>query len=109
MLKCGSKRKLWKIILGKEKYKRYEEEFSTRPVLGRIKCKDGTTLSVQASRTHYCTPKENFGPYTHVEVGYPSSPPPKTWDKYAHDDGGVYAYIPIELVKEYVELHGGEK
>ena len=38
-----------------------------------IVCKDGTTLSVQASEFHYCTPRDNKGPYTHVEIGFPST------------------------------------
>ena len=29
-------------------------------------------MRVQASRDHYCTPREDNGPYTHVEVTYPS-------------------------------------
>ena len=41
----------------------------TRP---RIFCNDGFSLSVQASRDHYSIPRNNEGPYTHVEVGFPS-------------------------------------
>ena len=80
----------------------------------KIECADGTTLSVQASETHYCTPRDNFGPYTHVEVGFPSVPPPNSWMQYfdgeADDDpcGSVYGNITVELVREFVELHGGE-
>ena len=77
---------------------------------------DGATLSVQASRTHYCSPRDNFGPYSHVEVGFPSIAPPDTWEPYAdcdHQDfvdnptDQVYAYVPIHLVREYCDLHGG--
>jgi hypothetical protein len=39
----------------------------------RIYCKDGYNLSVQASATHYCSPREDFGPWYEVEVGYPSA------------------------------------
>ena len=88
-----------------------------KAIAPRIKCCDGTTLSVQASETHYCTPRSNFsGPYSHVEVGFPSVEPPDSWAKYFDGDweaddrtGSVYAYVPIELVRQYVELHGGEQ
>ena len=38
----------------------------------RIRCRDGFEMSVQASRDHYCVPRDDAGPYTHVEVGYTS-------------------------------------
>ena len=81
----------------------------------RIKCLDGTTLSVQASRTHYCDPRDNFGPYFTVEVGFPSTDPPESWRDYIDGDwdtddrtGTVYGHVPVGLVREFVELHGGE-
>ena len=78
-----------------------------------ITCKDGTTLSVQASCTHYCEPDDDYGPYSEVEVGRLSTPPPESWAPYA--EGGesvekakVFAFVPIELVREFIALHGGE-
>ena len=78
-----------------------------------IVCQDGTTLSVQASCMHYCEPEDDDGPYSEVEVGRLSTPPPQSWAPYA--DGGkpveeatVFAYVPVKLVREFVELHGGE-
>jgi len=47
-----------------------------------IICADGFTFSVQASETHYCRPRTNRGPYSAVEVGYPSSRPPREWKEY---------------------------
>lgn len=38
----------------------------------KIECADGFALSVQACRWTYCTPRENTGPWTAVEVGYPT-------------------------------------
>ena len=77
---------------------------------GYITCADGTTLSVQASSMHYCRPRADLGPYTHVEVGFPSVDPPETWAVYA--DGkypsDVYGYIPVALVREFIDAHGGE-
>ena len=37
-----------------------------------VKCKDGFTMSVQASKSHYSEPKNDEGPYSEVEVGIPS-------------------------------------
>ena len=86
-------------------------KYKFRDIAKRIKCKDGTSLSVQASRTHYCIPRDNIGPYTHVEVGYPSRKPPKTWKSYCEEWGcpkdTIYAYVPIELVAKWIDLHQG--
>jgi len=75
----------------------------------RIICMDGTELSVQASSHHYCIPRTG-GPYTHVEVGYLSDDHPPTWADYADGEypTTVYGCVPVELVREYVEAHGGE-
>lgn len=76
-----------------------------------IHCVDGTRLSVQAGELLYSTPRDNKGPYTHVEVGYPSIEPPDTWIPYAENPDAptktVYAYIPIEYVYFFIAAHGG--
>ena len=69
-----------------------------------IKCSDGFEVSVQASKTHYSRPRLNYGPYSHVEAGYPSLPVPE-WDKWEQD--GIYPFIPIEIVDQVLEEHGG--
>ena len=132
-----------------------------------IKCKDGTSLSVQVGEGLYCSPRNNYGPWHLVEVGYPTETPPNSWVEYwegewysnkiarffngywkhllwqCHPSKGlkyyktnkeklggairhiirawqmgvvsplgcdnIYPYIPVELVREYIELHGGEK
>ena len=77
----------------------------------KIRCADGTVLSVQASHTHYCTPRLDYGPYSHVEVGYPTADPPETWRTYADGEypSTVYGYVPVELVREFIDSHGGEQ
>jgi len=72
----------------------------------QVVCKDGTSLSVQASEFHYSTPRENRGPYYQVEVGFPSTDPPSTWNSYDCGDG-VWGYVPIELVAKFIDEHGG--
>lgn len=81
-------------------------------IMPGIVCKDGVTLSVQASNHHYCSPRTNDAPWSTVEVGFPSVVPPQAWEQYADEwsdpKGTVYGYIPVELVREFIKLHGGE-
>ena len=82
--------------------------------------KNGTTLSVQASEFHYCTPKtdepKHWEDYYTVEVGFITDNtgqqvnPPESWRDYA-DDGfpsDVYGFVPVRLVKDFISLKGGE-
>lgn len=76
----------------------------------KIVCADGFQVSVQASNTHYCTPRNNEGPYTEVEVGYLSRKATvsdyETLADYA-DNGSIYVFVPIGLVEAVLEAHGG--
>jgi hypothetical protein len=76
----------------------------SKPLNKQIVCKDGAHISVQASRTHYSTPRSDVGPYTEYEVGYPSHPFGKLDEYY---DGSVHAYVPKGIVEEYIAAHGG--
>lgn len=90
----------------------------TPPVLYKaftptIVCADGTTLSVQASSAHYSTPRANTGPYSAVEVGFPSSIMSRLL-KYAEDAGAdptrtVYPFVPIAVVAAAIDRRGGLK
>jgi hypothetical protein len=77
----------------------------------RITCKNGVSLSVQGSRAHYCSPRDDIGPYDCVEVGFPSVCPPASWEEFCEDWSDptetVYGYVPIELVEEFIEQNGG--
>lgn len=100
----------------------------------RITCADEFNVSVIAGGGAYCSPRpalcwggscpqgpdilasvgcEYPGPYTHVEVGFPSERPEpwSTWEQYAEDMGAptetVYSYVPVELVRALIESHGG--
>lgn len=67
-----------------------------------IVCNDNFILSVQASRFHYCEPRDNFGPYTQVEVMCISGQEIPEFEQY-FDGDSVYAFVPIELVAEVIE------
>lgn len=88
-----------------------DSRFSQKVKMPCIICEDGTTLSVQASALFYAHPRTNRGPYTAVEVGFPSVAPPLAWKEYAEDwenpTGTVYGYVPLELVSFYIASHGG--
>jgi len=73
-----------------------------------IHCTDGAVLSVQASSLHYCSPRDDHGPYQSVEVGYPTSPPPPSWDRYQDGENPVWGFVPVNLVRQFIEDHGGE-
>jgi hypothetical protein len=75
-----------------------------------ITCKSGLSLSVQASHSHYCSPRDNKGPWSQVEVGFPSSKVEELMP-YAENScnpcGTVYGYVPIEVVEHVIESNGG--
>lgn len=87
-----------------------------KKIADEITLADGVRLSIQASNNHYCIPRNDEGPYTHVEVGFIRKgdepiTPPRSWRKYA--DGAfpseVYGYVPVELVEKFIASHGGRK
>jgi len=70
----------------------------------RVVFPDGFSMSIQASEYHYCAPRDNVGPYTEVEVGYPSQAEPLL-EEYS-DGCGVFAYVPKEVILEIARKHG---
>ena len=77
----------------------------------RLILADGVSLSVQASEHSYSSPRDNKGPYTKVEVGFPSETPPEAWKEFAEEwdkpMNTVYSYIPLTMVMLYIGAHGG--
>ena len=86
----------------------------------RIVCADGFSMSVQAHAGSYCEPRQNEGPHTHMEGGFPSSPPldPELLASRENacygddgDDGDpcetVYPYVAREVFEREFALHGG--
>jgi hypothetical protein len=75
-----------------------------------IRCADGFKVSVQASVTHYCQPRDNEGPYTHFELGFPSQED-ELIQIYADDPSRpmdtVYPQVPLDSVLALIARHGG--
>lgn len=91
-----------------------------KPLYKRVYFNNGGDISIQASRTAYSEPRDNFGPYTQMELGYPNKDTvlPESVLKYVEQsslDGtddpynSVYPYVPASVVKELVQANGGVK
>ena len=87
------------------KPKEYHLGYSHKELAPIVKCKDGVTLSVQASEFHYSSPRDNYGPYTEVEVWCFRDAAEVTEFDYSDDDPS--AYVPIEQVVQFIDNHGG--
>lgn len=76
----------------------------------RIKCFDGYNVSIQAGDGKYCQPRDDIGPYTEVELGYPSWSDPLL-DPYAENPQKltktVYPYVPANVARDLIVKHGG--
>lgn len=93
----------------KKTYAYNDGNFLVRP---RAYCKDGFSISIQASEFHYCSPRVmDDGPYTKVELGYPNEPELILSDYRENLDDDytstVYPYVPVEIVDEIIKKHGG--
>ena len=75
-----------------------------------VYCKSGFGVSVQASSGSYCTPRDNLGPYSTVELGFPSASD-ELIIGFADDKDSptetVYGYVPVGLVQALLIKHGG--
>jgi len=84
-----------------------------------VECQDGTTLSVQVGSSTYCTPRNDEGPYTAVEVGFVTHwdgatrrTMPAEWLDYAEDGtatSDVFGYVPVFLVEHFIQSCGGRR
>ena len=77
-----------------------------------VHCADGFNMSVQASKTHYCSPRVDglSAIYRQVEIGFPSERE-ALLDEYAEDKERytetIYSWVPSELVALIIAKHGG--
>ena len=67
-------------------------------------------MSIQADEFVYCLPRDNDGPYTAVEIGFPSHHEELIID-WAEDKASptqtVYGYVPSHIVSLVLAKHGG--
>ena len=74
-----------------------------------ILCTDGTIISVQASSTHYCSPKSDAAyAYGSVEIliNYPNDP--EHYNKTSKVQSWVTPSEVLELIKEHGGIIGGQ-
>ena len=69
---------------------------------------DGERVSVQASAHHYCSPRDNAGPYTHFEVWcWPEAETPPEFEACGGSVDDPAAQVPLADVLAYITRHGG--
>jgi hypothetical protein len=61
--------------------------------------KNGATISVQASETHYCTPRNNEGPWAEFETGHSI--------REDDPDEGVSGFVTEKEVWDWINARGG--
>lgn len=82
-------------------------------VMPPLICRDGLKLSVQASSYHYCEPRSHVGPWTSMELGFPSKPVPelRQWRDDLGDDSPdeecIFGWVPVDMLLKTIEKHGG--
>ena len=84
----------------------YYQELRPRAI-----CKDGFSVSIQASHHMYCSPRADGNiAYESVELGFPSAED-KIINGYAEEPGNytetVYGYVPVGVVDQLLKKHGG--
>lgn len=73
-----------------------------------LRTKRGDTLSVQASRGHYCSPRGDKGPYTAVEVWWSGNRCPRTLRPHQQKgDDGPLGWVPVADVNLWIARRGG--
>ena len=68
---------------------------------------DGNSISIQASKSHYSSPRADAGIFTEVEIGYPSWDIEGEVEDLYMDSGNVGGYADIVKVAELIDFHGG--
>ena len=81
-----------------------------RKMYKTVICKSGFSMSVQASETNYCEPRDNIGPYDSVEVGFPSTHESMLmpWcEDPENPTETVYGYVPSKIIWDVILKQGG--
>ena len=80
-----------------------DRRFEIRP---KVYCSDGHNVSVQGHCGSYSKPREFSPKYLNVELGYPSSED-KLFKSEFSDGDDIAGYVPINIVHDYIQSHGG--
>ena len=95
-------------FLQKNKHYTKGGSLKTRPW---IVCNSGLIMSVQASHSHYCNPRQDdVDKYISVEIGFPNMVVDELLPYAECEDEPtetVYGWVPVELVDEIIEKNGG--
>lgn len=85
--------------------------YSFPPRLPRVSCADGFEVSIQACSGTYCTPRDNTGPWTSAECGFPAAPMPELGEYVDGPDinaiDTVWGYVPLVRIAKVLIAHGG--
>lgn len=81
----------------------------------RLLMSDGTSMSIQASSSHYCSPREtldSYGLYHTFEVGFPSKRIPAFMEYIDGPDdcdptNTVYGGVPKQIIEDAINKCGG--
>lgn len=87
----------------------YHDNFFLIP---KIYCNDGFNVSIQVHNGAYCASENGYREFgldwREVEWGYPSQPlTDKKYNPEDPDGTSVGGYVPIEVMEELIEQHGG--
>lgn len=96
------------------------EGLNTKPQYDRIYFNNGGDISIQSSSFDYCEPRDDQGPYTEMELGYPGRGTMITNSLLEYAEGRhsgedfdqyktVYPYVPVSVIKELIGANGGIK
>jgi len=81
----------------------------TRQLNRRLVCKNGVSFSVQANSFVYSEPREDCSQaYSECEVGFiQGGDAPPYFEEYGESNGGIYAYVPVHKVEQFIAENGG--
>ena len=92
--------------------KKSDPDYDYIPPVPPITLSNGVVMSVQASKTHYCHPRIDYGIWDSVEVYidpkyYKDVPDELLKYNEEHGDDPVMGYVPIDLVVAVIITSGG--
>ena len=93
-----------------EGWKGWETKRRRKKLNTTVRCRDGFAMSVQASGEHFCTPRQDHGPYTHVEVAtcqHEAQLLPFAESGEAGTAPELYVNVPAAVIRAIVAVHGG--